>query len=165
MGQRLSLGWVFVATVALAGCSTQSSTIQLRSPEGSSLTFRNAEGGDLARVSFPGEVTLPQLAEPGSEPTLTLAGSLRVNDLVEAAAIPSKARSYLREAEGGVDVRVSGLYQIYDYPATDIDLLIKHDVDIDRAQLLELLSGRPVEVTGSTKAGKPVYRLVLGLGD
>ena len=62
MGQRLSLGWVFVATVALAGCSTQSSTIQLRSPEGSSLTFRNAEGGDLARVSFPGEVTLPDRA-------------------------------------------------------------------------------------------------------
>ena len=162
--QARSQGW-FVVALALCGCGVQNSSIQFRSPPGSSLTFQNAAGADVARVTFPGEVSLPQSDTPGSEPKLTLTGSIRVNDLVEAAAIPSKARGYLREGEGGVDVRVQGLYQVFSYDASRTDLLTKHDVDIDRAQLLELLSGRPLEVSGSSRSGKPVYRLVLGLAD
>jgi hypothetical protein len=91
-------------------------------------------------------------------------GAIRVNDLVEAAAVPSKARSYLVERDDGVEVKVTGLYQVFSYDATRVDLLTKHDVDIDRAQLIELLSGQPLELNGKTKSGKPVDRLVLGLG-
>ena len=96
---------------------------------------------------------------------MTLSGAIRVDELIESAAIPSKARNSLVERSDGVEVKVRGLYQVFGYTPTRLDRLGKHVVDIDRDTLIRLLNGKPVEVSLDSPSGQPVMKLSLLLAD
>lgn len=151
-----------VAVLSATGCGT-THKLTFRSPPASWLVLSDPEGQELGRVTFPGDLVLPQFASPGDEPTHPLRGHLRVNELIEEARVPSRARPYLHPDQGGVGITVKGWWQVFEYEKTSRDELAVQYVDVGTDALLQLLEGHPVELEGQSPSGKPVWKLWLGL--
>lgn len=151
-----------LAALLLTGCGT-TQKITFRSPPASWLVLSDPEGQELGRVTFPGDLVLPQFASPGDEPSWPLRGHLRVNELIEEARVPSRGRPFLHPDQGGVGINVRGWWQVFEYEKTSRDELAVLTVDVGTDALLQLLEGQPVELEGKSPSGKPVWKLWLGL--
>lgn len=153
----IAVAWV------LTGCGATTTKLTFRSPPASWLVFSDPEGQELGRVTFPADLALPQLASPEDAPSYPLTGHLRVNELIEEARVPSSARPFMVPDQGGVGIKVKGFWQVYGWERTAREELAVNYVDVSTDVLLQLLEGKAVEVEGKNTAGKPIWKLFLGL--